>query len=115
MVDVYLFVGASYSINPDLNPANLTVNVSSPAIFTCTSGQASDVSYIEWFLNGELFEGSDTIVIHPPKEFGYGRLEFIEVQMENNRTTIQCRVHHLSGLVVNSTSDALLIVLGESH
>ena len=106
------FVGAS--VNPNLTPATLEVTIlNSTAAFTCTSGQVSDVTDIEWFLNGELFDGNDTILIHPPNEFSSGRLEFVAVQLKNNRTTIRCRVHHLSGLVVNSTRDALLIVLGE--
>ena len=107
----FIFVGAS--VNPDLNPPIREVHVGSPAVFTCISGQPLTVTSIEWFLNGELFEGNDTILIHPTKEFG--RLEFVAVQMEDNRTTIRCRVHHSSGLVVNSTRDALLRVLGESY
>ncbi len=100
-----------------LLPHERVITPGGEATFTCLyRDTAEDVPYVQfqWFVNGTQVEElnlGDRIITDVNDLIGH--IHFINVTVEYNDTTVQCRVNNTSGDITFSDNNATLFVQGE--
>ena len=98
-------------MNLILMPLSQSVNIGSPAPFTCiptTTPNGDSIIGMQWFLSQGEFDKNITTAFS--RQYGSGTLTFTAPQKGHNETAVRCQALLESGLTANSTDDGLLLV-----